>query len=62
MESFDKLGLPPLESSGIQQEGSNKPLRKTTSKTEVSEPITSLTNNYLYPNYLDRSKTVICNT
>jgi len=40
LESFDKMGLPPMESVGITQEGSNKPVRKTTSKTEVSEPIT----------------------
>lgn len=35
LESFDKMGLPPLESVGIKQEGSNKPVRKTTSKTEI---------------------------
>ncbi|XP_022171049.1 uncharacterized protein LOC111034237 isoform X2 [Myzus persicae] len=35
LESFDKMGLPPLESVGVAQEGSNKPVRKTTSKTEI---------------------------
>jgi hypothetical protein len=37
LESFDKLGLPPLENVGsiAQEEGSNKPVRKTTSKTEI---------------------------
>lgn len=53
MESFDKLGLPPLESVGVKQEDPTKPVRKTTSKTEVSEPIKCLTNNYLYSHYLD---------
>ncbi|CAI6346872.1 unnamed protein product [Macrosiphum euphorbiae] len=35
MESFDKLGLPPLESVGVKQEDPTKPVRKTTSKTEI---------------------------
>lgn len=61
MESFDKLGLPPLESVGTIPDDKTKPVRKTTSKTEVSEPIPRLTNNYLYLDYLDQSKTVTRN-
>ncbi|KAL5240393.1 hypothetical protein ACI65C_007803 [Semiaphis heraclei] len=35
LESFDKMGLPPMENLGTTQEGPNKPVRKTTSKTEI---------------------------
>jgi hypothetical protein len=35
LESFDKMGLPPMENVGTAQEGLKKPIRKTTSKTEI---------------------------
>lgn len=35
LASFDKMGFPPMENLGEVQEGSDKPVRKTTSKTEI---------------------------
>jgi len=35
LASFDKMGIPPMENLGDAQEGPNKPVRKTTSKTEI---------------------------
>ncbi|CAH1724055.1 unnamed protein product [Aphis gossypii] len=35
LASFDKMGFPPMENLGEVQEGSGKPVRKTTSKTEI---------------------------
>ena len=35
LASFDKMGMPPMENLGDVQEGSDKPIRKTTSKTEI---------------------------
>jgi len=45
LASFDKMGFPPMENLGEVQEGSDKPVRKTTSKTEVRETI-HLPNNF----------------
>lgn len=35
LASFDKMGMPPMENFGDAQEGSAKPVTKTTSKTEI---------------------------
>jgi len=35
LASIDKMGMPPMENLGDTQEGSNKPVTKTTSKTEI---------------------------